>query len=461
MDAPGANCLETVRRTMTRHRMAADGPVLCAVSGGADSVALLLILHRLGHAQAVGHLNHGARGAESDEDARFVEALAAELNLPCVIAARSIAEEAKRAGRNFEDYAREARYQFLAEAARARGCAAVATGHHAGDQAETVLWRLLRGAGPQGVAGVAPVSEAHGVPVVRPVIDCTRDDLVAYLAAEGASYREDRTNADPRFIRNALRHEVIPELARRFNPSLGKVLAQFAEMQRDEQTLLDEQTLSFETRCMDSAGRIDRRQFEQGPLALQRRLLRRLAWRHGAAPGFESIETARRVIAEKGGGRRVDLGAGVLLYIGRDWLEVVTPQPEDEGEAVLRVPGAVQAFGRRFTAALIQTSPSTPLSRYCTPERQVFDERAAANGVLRVRRWRSGDRFNPLGMEGTRKVKDYLTDLGVGGRERAEQLVMTAGEEIIWVVGRAMNGRFAVTPDTERMVEVTIEPAAE
>ena len=462
MDRPGSNCLETVRRAMDRYHMAApDASILCAVSGGADSVALLLILHRLGYKLAAGHLNHGARGADSDGDAQFVEALAVGLGLPCTIAKRDVAAEAEREGRNFEAYAREVRYGFLTDAARTHGCAAIATGHHAGDQAETVLWRLFRGAGPQGAAGIPPVGDAHGMPVIRPLIDCSRDDLLAYLEAGGASFREDHTNADPRFLRNALRHEVIPELARRFNPSLGKALAQFAAMQRDEQALLDEHTLSFEARCTDAAGRIDRRRFRQGHPALQRRLLRRLAWRHGAEPGFDQIETARLAVTEAGSGRHIDLGGRTLLHIGRDWLEIGEPAPPDSGGVTLPVPGTVEAHGRRFRAALVNGTPPDDLSRYCTPQRQVFDECAAAHGELLLRRWRPGDRFTPLGMTGRRKVQDYLTGLGVGGRERTAQLVLTAGDEIIWVVGRAMNGRFAVAPDAKRMVEVTVEFATE
>ncbi len=220
---------EIVRESMSRLLPGWAGvPGIVAVSGGADSVALLLAL--CGGAMTVAHLNHRLRGDESDADEQFVRELAEQLRIPSRFLRLDIATEA--AGENLEAYARSRRYGWLAELAVETGAGWIATGHHADDQAETVLHRLLRGTGLQGLRGIAPIRRGGPVPVVRPLLCVPRSDLVAYLAACGQSYRTDSSNADPRFTRNRIRHELLP-LLKSFNAdvvaALGRTAAQAEE----------------------------------------------------------------------------------------------------------------------------------------------------------------------------------------------------------------------------------------
>jgi tRNA(Ile)-lysidine synthase len=216
--------------------------IVVGVSGGADSVALLRALHGLRpEGLAVAHVNHCLRGSESDADEAFVRELSARLGLRCLVAHVDIAAAAAATGGNLEASARDARYQFLGEAAMQLGAGRIATGHTADDQAETVLHRLLRGAGLQGLRGMSserPLESAGGVRLVRPMLTVTRAHVLEYLAALDQPFREDSSNADPRFTRNRMRRELMP-LLKTFNPDVVATLGQLAEQAAEAFDLLE------------------------------------------------------------------------------------------------------------------------------------------------------------------------------------------------------------------------------
>jgi tRNA(Ile)-lysidine synthase len=226
------------------------GPGVVAVSGGADSVALLRVLHSLSLSLTVAHVNHQLRGAASDADEAFVRDLCTSLGIPCRLTSADVAVLAQ--GENLEATARRIRYEFFAEVAAECRAAWIATGHSADDQAETVLHRIIRGTGIQGLRGIASVrgqrSETRdqkktkasdsdltsdfcpltSVPLLRPLLTNTRAEIIEYLAALKQPFREDASNADPRFTRNRIRHELLP-LLKTFNPDIVAALAHLAE----------------------------------------------------------------------------------------------------------------------------------------------------------------------------------------------------------------------------------------
>ena len=216
---------------------------IVAVSGGADSVALLSALRGTGNL-VVALLNHRLRGEESDADEGFVRELAERWKLPCRVLRIDMAAEA--AGDNLEAFARTARYRWFGELALELGAGWIATGHHADDQAETVLHRLIRGTGLQGLRGIAPIRRDGTVPVLRPMLSVPRSELLAHLAESGQPYRTDSSNVDPRFTRNRIRRELLP-LLRTFNAevvaALGRTAAQaeefFAEQKIEGERLLN------------------------------------------------------------------------------------------------------------------------------------------------------------------------------------------------------------------------------
>jgi tRNA(Ile)-lysidine synthase len=243
-----------------------EGPVVVAVSGGADSVALLRALHSLGKPLTIAHLNHQLRGAGSDGDEAFVRALGASLGVPCRVKAADVA--ALAGGDNLEATARCVRYEFFDEVAAEVGAAWIATGHTADDQAETVIHRIIRGTGIQGLRGVAAIrrqetgdrsqetgkTSAPALPtpdsclltpaLIRPLLTTTRAEVLAYLDALNQPFREDISNADPRFTRNRIRHELLP-LLKTFNPDVVAALAHLAEHARDAHEIIAKVAAEF------------------------------------------------------------------------------------------------------------------------------------------------------------------------------------------------------------------------
>ena len=221
-------------------------PGVVAVSGGADSVALLVALRAIRPPGTifVAHLNHQLRGLESDADEQFVRELAETWQFPCRVLRVDIAQAAT--GENLEAFAREARYRWFGELAAKVGAGWIATGHHADDQAETVLHRLIRGTGLQGLRGIAPIRRDGIVPVVRPLLSVTKRQILAHLADLGQPYRTDASNADPRFTRNRIRHELLP-LLQTFNSDVVEALSRtalqaeelFSEQQAEGERLLE------------------------------------------------------------------------------------------------------------------------------------------------------------------------------------------------------------------------------
>jgi tRNA(Ile)-lysidine synthase len=291
---------------------------LVAVSGGIDSVALLDLLAsaapRLGVALAVGHVDHGERGAEGREAAALVAREAAARGLAYVEARLPPPDGAQRRS---EATLRRARYAALARLARDAGCAAVAVAHHRDDQAETVLLRLLRGAGPRGLAAMAParrLPHPDGGPplrLVRPLLAISRAELAARVADRGLAVHPDPTNADRRHTRNALRLDLLPPLRARINPHLDAALAAMAALVREEDALLTRQarTLFRKLAVVGAAGemRLPLAALADLPVALQRRLIRaagRAAAPDAPAPTFAQVEAARGLVATRRGASR-------------------------------------------------------------------------------------------------------------------------------------------------------------
>lgn len=307
----------TVQHFFHRHGLHPAGVV--AVSGGPDSVALLRALAscRAGSPLVVAHLNHRLRGAESDADEGFVRDLAASLGLEFAVEQTDAAAQANEAGENLEATARRLRYEWLASVAARWRFGWVATGHTANDQAETVLHRLLRGSGLKGLRGIAARRPlASGVEVVRPLLQVTREEVLAYLAAEGQSYREDRSNADLRLTRNRIRHELLPHLAERYNPAVVRVLTRLAEQAEEVYAGAEEEArrllVEAERPRAGSLMVLDRRTLAAAPRHRLREALRLLWQREGwpvDAMGFEHWQ--RLADVARGDAAAVDLPGGI------------------------------------------------------------------------------------------------------------------------------------------------------
>jgi tRNA(Ile)-lysidine synthase len=437
------------------------GPVLAAVSGGADSMALMHLLHRAGLACGIAYFDHQTRQGASTEDGRFVAEAARALGLPFHLGGADIAALAITSSESFEMAARRARYAFLLDTARAHGYAAIATGHHADDQAETVLLRLLRGSSPAGLAGIPPTRVENGVHIIRPLLESTRVEIRVWLENEGIPWREDVTNAETDALRNRVRHELLPLLAREINPGITAALNRVAALQRMDSALLEKLATSAQNEIDAGAGRVARAAFRALDTALQFRCLADRIRGVGGDADFEIVSRAVAFMVHGPAGKKIDLGNGKAVFLSADHALFAPMNAESSTDEIrLPIPGAASDFGRHFTARPLDALPPVPLAAYCHAGRQVFDADAITNAFV-IRHRRTGDRIRPLGMEGTRKLKDLFNDRGLTLPERVQQLVVESGGKIIWIPGHAVSRDVAVTESTRRYAELTIGDGVE
>lgn len=306
---PSSSLQERILRLIRRERLVAPGArVLAALSGGADSVALTLLLRELADTAGfvlagAAHLNHRLR-AEADADEQFCRELADSLALPIDVERVDVGQAARRGRISLEDAGHRERYAFFERAAARAGAERVATGHHLDDQGETCLMRLVRGAGPDGLAGIRPRAGR----VIRPLLHVSRAELRAWLAGRGQPFREDATNRDRAFTRNRVRHELIPFLEDRFSPSITNVLARTAEIMRADaewmEAAVDAAAPGVLTLGQGQAA-LDAAALARQPPAIARRLARR-ALEHvaGRPAAFDPVERFLAAAAGPGGALR-------------------------------------------------------------------------------------------------------------------------------------------------------------
>jgi tRNA(Ile)-lysidine synthase len=454
---------ERVLRTVRKHGLIArGGRVVIALSGGPDSVALVHILRELEREGELGvagvaHLNHQLRGAAADEDEQFCRALAAALNLPIEVERVQVRALAREQGRSVEDAARLARYAFLERAADALGADAIAVGHSRDDQAETFLLRLIRGAGPRGLAGILPRAGR----VVRPLLDIRRAELRAYLSQRGIEACEDASNADLAVPRNRVRHELLPYVEREFSPGIVDVLAREAAIALEDEDRLQKEaidlTASVVLRSIPGA-QVDVAALTSLHPALAARVAR-IALSELAGLrfiGFDHIHAFLEFARKGASGAALSL-PGQQVRHGGSWL-LLRPEPQrgsggNSFRFPLSIPGEVilTPQGWTISAEPLESCPEGP-------QRARGDAVAVAARALSlplaVRNRRPGDRFRPLGLGGAeKKLQDFLVDRKVPRETRdALPLVVDRDDRIVWVVGESVGEDFRITEPSRGVI---------
>jgi len=461
--------LKRVRQFVRQHALfRAETRVVVALSGGSDSVALAGILRELdasGDVRLVGaaHFNHQLRDETSQRDEDFSASVARSLDLPFAADREDVRTRARREHRSMEDAAREARHGFFERARRQFDADVVALGHTRDDQAETFLLRLLRGAGPRGLAAMYP---RHGT-LIRPVLDCRREELRRYLDERGVTYVNDETNDDVTIPRNRVRAELMPLLVDRFNPAIVDVLANEAELARETWGWLESVAAEFEKgvrpHFVDSGEKgshpfceLDVERLKAAPGALRRLVLWRAMNRAagGRPVSFEHVEAALQLLeADRGAvdapGHRVQrLGARLVLT---DRQKAGT----NLFEYPLSIPGEVQLSE---TGCSVSAELGAGVGESKTAARSgkgplALVRRDLCRGPLAVRNRRPGDKFRPVGVGGRKKLQDYFVDRKVAlGRRDQVPLVVDGSDRIVWVAGYGIDEAFRVTDASQSVL---------
>lgn len=465
---PWPPLLHRVVRTIRSRDLLRHGQhVLVAISGGPDSVALLSLLHQLRPSWSLTltavHCNYGLRGRESEGDQQFVETLCRELGVPLHVKPIDLRSGPPRS--SLQAAARARRYQVFTEVAAHCGADRIAMGHTADDQAETVVLWMLRGTGLTGLSGMPACRDGS---IVRPLYDARRQDILSYLEHIQRPFREDSSNGTPLYLRNRIRHEVMPVL-QRLVPSSVESLCRLADICREDDRYLDQHVAERfcvkETIQPDGSWTIQQAVFRGFTKAVQRRILRSLLRQtdlQQRSPNLSVVERVIHTVSEEKWGTMIPLRVGWLVVEQdeiRFTLSGTGRMCRDTGLTtpvqVLSLPGRVVWPG---TGQVIQVQHQVVHDRSMTLGRDyiVIDPQLLSQ-PWHIRSWVPGDRFYPFGMHGhSKKLQDFFTDQQVPVETRRQIPLLVAPEGIVWVVGYRHDQRWVPTSGTKQCVIVTV-----
>jgi tRNA(Ile)-lysidine synthase len=429
-----------------------------AVSGGADSVALLRVLAdlrlELGVVLKVVHFNHRIRGADSDADHDFVAALAAQHGLEFHAGSADVPAIARERKLSLETAARDTRHAWFAQLLSESKIDKIATAHTLDDQAETVLMRMVRGTGIRGLAGIATIH--HDKKIIRPLLAVRRAEIEAWLNSLNQSWRDDATNLDIAHTRNRVRHQLLPLLVRDFNPSIHQRLADMAEIAQGESDYWENELEAVMARAVregkpsrsgrSSSGEagdvqaLDLNYFQTLSLAVQRQVLHQIGSQMGVSLEFKHIDELCAFIQVGKPGKRLELPSGLLAsksFRELQFIRSAAPNEPETYELTLPVPGevAVSTLGSTLLAKVISAGDQS-LAGY---NPALLLDRALLQPPLILRNWRPGDQFGPVHTASPRKVKELLQPGRLGRAlsttERKVWPVLVSAGQIVWMRG--------------------------
>jgi tRNA(Ile)-lysidine synthase len=452
--------LSRVKGTIQRnHMIEPRDHIGVAVSGGVDSVVLLDILaglrEELHISLMVLHLNHGIRGEEAQRDQRFVQDLSDSYALPYFDKEVDCPSYMQEQSLSPQEAARELRYLFFEEAIQTHDLDKVAMGQTADDQAETVLMRFLTGGGARGLKGI-PLLRG---PYIRPLLDVWREELLAYAQHKGISFVQDSSNMKKTYLRNRIRHELLPAL-RTYNPKIKERLLHLAQVLGADESYLDWLADEVAKRIVsgDNEVSIPIPQLLSLPQGLQARVLQR-AYTRLSAEGvleYSHVQGILQLIQGGGGSKRLALPKGLWATRIYDTLvlEKGEEQPEKMAEETdLKIPGRTRldGFGKEIEATVAEGR----IAPRPDPQEAYLDYHHLSL-PLQARPFHPGDSFMPLGMKGRKKLKDFFIDLKIPRSERPKIPLVISGSDICWVAGWRIDERFKIEKGTKKVLKLTM-----
>lgn len=435
---------KAIERFLEQYQINPNAGFLLAVSGGADSVSLLHAFHALHLKASVLHCNFSLRGAESDADEQFVRRLCEDLGITCHVRQFDTARHARENGLSIEMAARELRYNWFREMKQSLNMDYIVVAHHADDVAETILINLCRGTGIKGLTGIQPVNGN----ILRPLLECSRDEILTYLTEHRLDYRTDSSNRSLDYVRNKIRHQVIP-VFKEINPAFLNTLMENCTALKETERIfryglqqLQEEVLKQEgdemlldiPRILSAPAPYTLLYELLKPYGFNKKQIRDILNTHDATPGKQFTAGNTRLVKDRHYWRLDDhsqctptncllTSAGQFDIAGRSLRVSVFPRPAD-----FKIPQTPNV------ACLDADKVEFPLS---------------------VRNWQAGDYFYPLGMgKGKKKLSDFFTDRKFTARQKQACLLLLSGEEIVWLIGHRIDDRFKITPATQHILQV-------
>ena len=450
------------------HLLDGGEKIIVAVSGGPDSVALLKVLEMLSDEYnltlIVAHINHGLREESTDEE-EFVREIAAGMGFAFECRSFDIRSLIKGTGKCIEEMSRKVRYDFLDDLANKHGAQKIALGHNSNDQTETVLMNFLRGSGPTGLKGMLPFRDSL---YIRPLLCVTRNEIISFLEFHGLPFVTDSSNTDPAYLRNRIRHSLIPELKARYNPKLEESMTRMAEIMRVEDDYMKSVASKILSEWGTSAihGEIsisipDLIKYHQ---AIQRRIVKHLLVRlttNNQGIGHIHVKAALDLVYSDRPGASVNLPGNIvvrreynaLLFVkrGRDEEEIPRERCNDLRYEVT-LPGTVEMaeLGKMMVFEFVES----PIDIKSDNRDTAFMDYDRISPPLVIRTVMAGDRIQPLGMRGMKKIKSVFIDEKIPWRHRKEIPLLLDQEAVLWIVGLRLSERVKITEKTRQILKV-------
>jgi tRNA(Ile)-lysidine synthase len=431
-----------------------DERIVVALSGGPDSTALLVALSQIASRFCihliVAHFNHGLRGNDADEDESFSRKLAERLGWAFIT--KKMQVKTVKKGISPEDYYRQQRYEFLEEVAHNHHARKIALGHNLQDQAETVLLHLLRGSGPEGLQGILPLRDDK---FIRPLIAVTREEIISFLKVSKTPYRIDTSNKNKLHLRNKIRLDLLPYLRKEFNPKIIEVLAQTADIFREENKYIKDATgnvlKSTSIKKNKNIITINIQYFCLLPLAIRRRLLKILLEdfspkKNGIS--FLHINSICQLIRNCESGKEISLPFDIQAR--REYENLILEKRRENRREI----ASEQTSKKRELIIRFRKINQCEVN-FITKNKDYFDFDKIKLPLV-VRNRRNGDWFQPLGMQGRQKLKSFFIDHKITRKRRNEVILLADQQSVIWIENMHLSDRVKITPQTKNILEIEI-----
>lgn len=456
--------ISKAKKTIDRHQMIKPGDrILVAVSGGPDSVALLLVLlalkQKFNLSLFIAHVNHKLRGKESDKDQEFVRKLVSDLNLKLYTKSFQVKKEAQRLKLSVEECARKIRYDYLNKMADRLKAQKIALGHNFNDQAETILLRLIRGSGSLGLSGIPPIKDR----IIRPLIEIKREEIETFLKKKKIPFRIDSSNLRTDYLRNKVRLRLLPILKKGYNPKIEEVLNRTASILRAEEIFISQKALKAYPKVIlreqNEKIILDLKRFSRYDDSIKRFMIRNCVKKLKGdlkELTFDKVESLLNLIHKGKSGKSVDLLDDIYGDITKDYISIYKKKTK-EFNYTLSLPGKRELKKLKVSIDSEILFSQSKRNIKNKDNLTAFLDMNRLKPPLRLRNRKNGDRFKPLGMKGTKSVADYLVDLKVPRCDRDEVMLLTSRNNIAWLVGYRISEDFKVTTKTKKVIKIKIE----
>ena len=444
------NLLDNFQRYIRRNELAApEDFILLTVSGGVDSMVMLSLFVRSGYRVGVAHCNFQLRGVESEEDEELVRREAEKYGVPWYNKRFDTKGEMERTGESMEMAARRLRYAWFDELSREHGYTVVAIAHHIDDSIETFFINLLRGTGLRGLTGIT----THAGKLIRQLMFASRKDILEYAVAQHIPYREDSSNRSTKYLRNKIRLGLVPRI-KEISPKFTDLMRQNIGRLTDAQLFINHGIERIRGEAVTTENGLDTIHLDRIAPAFPQEFVNYEL--HNSAYGFKGdvIDSLCHSLRHDMTGRRF-YSRERVAYVDRGTI-VVAPITPDDACMTQVERGAQRSYCGNSVLYFEYTDIDT-IKNFGVPEHIAQVDADRLQFPLTLRRWREGDWFIPFGMAGRKKVSDFLIDAKVSMPEKERQFVLLSGDEIVWLVGRRIDDRYRLTPDTENVLRITKE----